>query len=252
MTDFISLFDPISIVLITIGGILIGMGVHFIPVGGAPAAMAQATGVGTGTVQLAAGAGLTGLISAGFMYHMLGNDGLTNIELIQVMVSGAVGAMIMIAVTMFIGQLVYVYCVGVPPVSAKVDKDPITGDIQDIYVSKGTEGHGIPTVSFVSGVIGGLLGGMGGSLIYAILMNAGYPEQIQTSLGPNPEIVALAGIFSAGVFYVNAVVASYNIGGTIEGFHDPKFKRVPKAIISCLIASLLCAAIAVPIMGGLI
>jgi len=252
MTDFISLFDPISIILITIGGILIGLGVHFIPVGGAPAAMAQATGVGTGTVQLAAGAGLTGLISAGFMYHMLGNDGLTNIELIQVMVSGAVGAMIMIAVTMFIGQLVYVYCVGVPPVSAKVDKDPITGDIQDIYVSKGTEGHGIPTVSFVSGVIGGLLGGMGGSLIYAILMNAGYPEQIQTSLGPNPEIVALAGIFSAGVFYVNAVVASYNIGGTIEGFHDPKFKRVPKAIICCLIASLLCAAIAVPIMGGLI
>ncbi len=252
MTDFISLFDPISIVLITIGGILIGMGVHFIPVGGAPAAMAQATGVGTGTVQLAAGAGLTGLISAGFMYHMLGNDGLTNIELIQVMVSGAVGAMIMIAVTMFIGQLVYVYCVGVPPVSAKVDKDPITGDIQDIYVSKGTEGHGIPTVSFVSGVIGGLLGGTGGSLIYAILMNAGYPESIRSIAGPSPEIVALAGIFSAGVFYVNAVVASYNIGGTIEGFHDPKFKRVPKAIICCLIASLLCAAIAVPIMGGLI
>lgn len=199
MTDFISLFDPISIVLITIGGILIGLGVHFIPVGGAPAAMAQATGVGTGTVQLAAGAGLTGLISAGFMYHMLGNNGLTTIELVQVMVSGAVGAMIMISVTMFIGQLVYVYCVGVPPVSAKVDKDPITGDIQDVYVSKGTEGHGIPTVSFVSGVIGGLLGGMGGSLIYAILMNAGYPEQIQTSLGPNPETVALAGIFSVGV-----------------------------------------------------
>ncbi|MCK5217199.1 MAG: tetrahydromethanopterin S-methyltransferase subunit D, partial [Methanosarcinales archaeon] len=49
MTDFISLFDPISIILITIGGILIGLGVHFIPVGGAPAAMAQATGVGTGT-----------------------------------------------------------------------------------------------------------------------------------------------------------------------------------------------------------
>jgi len=252
MTDFISLFDPISIILITIGGILIGLGVHFIPVGGAPAAMAQATGVGTGTVQLAAGAGLTGLISAGFMYSMLGNDGLSNIELVQVMLSGAVGAMIMISVTMFMGQLVYVYCVGVPPVSAKVDKDPITGDIQDIYVSKGTEGHGIPTVSFVSGVIGGLLGGMGGSLIYAILMNAGSPGPIESLLvGHSPATIALAGIFSAGVFYVNAVVASYNIGGTIEGFHDPKFKRVPKAIISCLIASLLCALIAVPIMGGL-
>jgi tetrahydromethanopterin S-methyltransferase subunit D len=252
MTDFISLFDPVSILFITLGGIFIGLGVHFIPVGGAPAAMAQATGVGTGTVQLAAGAGLTGLISAGFMYHMLGNNGLTGTELIQVMASGAVGAMIMIAVTMFIGQLVYVYCVGVPPVSAKIDKDPITGDVQDIYVSKGTEGHGIPTVSFVSGVIGGLLGGMGGSLVYAQLMNAGYPQVVQSIAGPKPEIIALAGIFAAGIFYVNAVIASYNIGGTIEGFHDPKFKRVPKAVICCLIASLLCAIIAVPIMGGVV
>ena len=41
--------DPISLILfIAIGGIMIGAGVHFIPVGGAPAAMATATGVGTG------------------------------------------------------------------------------------------------------------------------------------------------------------------------------------------------------------
>jgi tetrahydromethanopterin S-methyltransferase subunit D len=238
------MIDPITIVLITLGGVLVGLGVHFIPVGGAPAAMAQATGVGTGTVQLAAGAGLTGLISAGFMYNELATStGLTNSNMILVLSSGAVGAMIMITVTMFIGQLIYVYGVGVPPVSAKVKKDPITGDVQDIYVSKGTEGHGIPTVSFVSGTIGGLLGGLGGSLIYIQLMNIGGDHT-------NSGIVALAGIFATGVFYVNSVIASYNIGGTIEGFHDPKFKRVPKAIISCLIASLLCAIIAVPIMGG--
>ena len=239
------MIDPITtIVLITLGGVLVGLGVHFIPVGGAPAAMAQATGVGTGTVQLAAGAGLTGLISAGFMYNELATStGLTNSNMILVLASGAVGAMIMITVTMFIGQLIYVYGVGVPPVSAKVKKDPITGDVQDIYVSKGTEGHGIPTVSFVSGTIGGLLGGVGGSLIYVQLMNIGGDFT-------NSGIVALAAIFATGVFYVNSVIASYNIGGTIEGFHDPKFKRVPKAIISCLIASLLCAIIAVPIMGG--
>ncbi|HUV81928.1 MAG TPA: tetrahydromethanopterin S-methyltransferase subunit D [archaeon] len=239
------MIDPITtIVLITLGGVLVGLGVHFIPVGGAPAAMAQATGVGTGTVQLAAGAGLTGLISAGFMYNELATStGLTNSNMILVLASGAVGAMIMITVTMFIGQLIYVYGVGVPPVSAKVKKDPITGDVQDIYVSKGTEGHGIPTVSFVSGTIGGLLGGLGGSLIYIQLMNIGGDHT-------NSGIVALAGIFATGVFYVNSVIASYNIGGTIEGFHDPKFKRVPKAIVSCLIASLLCAIIAVPIMGG--
>lgn len=236
--------DPITIILITLGGVLIGLGVHFIPVGGAPAAMAQATGVGTGTVQLAAGAGLTGLISAGFMYNFLTTAGpFGTSELILVLASGAVGSMIMITVTMFIGQLVYVYCVGVPPVSAKVDKDPITGDIQDIYVSKGTEGHGVPTVSFVSGTIGGLFGGMGGSLIYVQLMQIGNAPS-------DPAVVSLAAIFATGVFYVNSVLASYNIGGTIEGFHDPKFKRIPKAIVSCLIASLLCAIIAVPIMGG--
>ena len=45
--------DPISLILfIAIGGIMIGAGVHFIPVGGAPAAMATATGVGTGLLLL--------------------------------------------------------------------------------------------------------------------------------------------------------------------------------------------------------
>jgi tetrahydromethanopterin S-methyltransferase subunit D len=238
-----NLIEPI--ILITFGGVLVGLGVHFIPVGGAPAAMAQATGVGTGTVQLAAGSGLTGLISAGFMYNYMAAspEGLTLWNIILILASGAVGAMIMITVTMFIGQIIYVYGVGIPPVSAKVKIDPITGDVQDIYVSKGTEGHGIPTVSFVSGTIGGLLGGLGGSMIYIQLMNIGGDYT-------NSAIVALAAIFATGVFYVNSVIASYNIGGTIEGFHDPKFKRVPKAIIACLIASLLCAIIAVPIMGG--
>ena len=58
------------IVVITIGGALISQSVHFVPVGGAPAAMAQATGIGTGTVQLAAGAGLTGLVSAAYMMNV--------------------------------------------------------------------------------------------------------------------------------------------------------------------------------------
>ena len=53
------------ILAIVIGGTLISISVHFIPVGGAPAAMAQATGIGTGTVMLAAGAGIAGIIAAG-------------------------------------------------------------------------------------------------------------------------------------------------------------------------------------------
>jgi len=63
----ISLIDPTTItniLLIAISGTLICLGVHFVPVGGAPAAMAQATGIGTGTVELAAGSGLVGLITS--------------------------------------------------------------------------------------------------------------------------------------------------------------------------------------------
>ena len=63
--------DPITLVLIAgliaLGGLLVGIGVHFVPVGGAPAAMAQATGIGTGTTMLAASSGFLGLISAGLV-----------------------------------------------------------------------------------------------------------------------------------------------------------------------------------------
>lgn len=227
--------EPITMLLlilgITIGGVLICAGVHFVPVGGAPAAMAQATGIGTGTVMLATGSGLTGLTSAGFMLHLHGAT------LPQVLTSGAVGAMIMMCITMLIGNVIYIFGVGVPPASAKRKTDIITGSRQDLYVSKGTEGHGMPTMSFVSGTIGGLLGGVGGSLVFY--------EVYQVNQDP-----ALSGIFAVGIFIVNAVVASYNIGGTIEGFHDPKFKRLPKALISCLIVTLIIGVFAVLIAGG--
>jgi tetrahydromethanopterin S-methyltransferase subunit D len=60
----------------------------------------------------------------------------------------------------------------------------------------------------------------------------------------------LAGIFALGAFFINAVIASYNIGGTIEGFHDPKFKRIPKGVLACLIASLVTGLIAVLLLKG--
>jgi tetrahydromethanopterin S-methyltransferase subunit D len=225
------------VILITLGGMLISFSVHFVPVGGAPAAMAQATGIGTGTVQLAAGAGLTGLVTAGAVLQV--SDSLP-----LVIAAGAVGAMIMMSVTMIVGQWVYVYGVGCPPASAKVKYDPITKDRQDLYVSQGTEGHGLPTVSYVSGVIGGLLGGSGGSLVYFSLMT--------TSTGlAMANLVGLASVFAVGIFFVNAVIPSYNIGGTIEGFHDPKFKKWPKAVFSSLIATFMCALVAVLTIGGL-
>lgn len=227
------------IIMIVVGGTLISQSVHFIPVGGAPAAMAQATGIGTGTVQLAAGAGLTGLVSAGYMMSITDN-------LLLILASAAVGAAIMLASTMIVGSWVYAYGVGCVPASAKVKYDPITKYRQDTYISQGTEGHGLPTVCFVSGDIGAAFGGVGGALVYYALMHVGMTG------GPiNPNLVSVVAIFSIGIFLVNSVIPSYNIGGTIEGFHDPKFKKWPKAALSSFIATFLCAIVAVLAIGKL-
>ncbi|HMK54389.1 MAG TPA: tetrahydromethanopterin S-methyltransferase subunit D [Methanobacteriaceae archaeon] len=237
--------DPLIMIgAITAGGLLIGGGVHFIPVGGAPAAIATATGVGTGTAMLAAGGGMTGLITAAAM---------TGSPLWLILAAGAVGSALMLAVTMLVGNWVYVWGVGCVPASAKVDKDPITGYPQDKYVTPGTEGHGIPTVCFVSGVIGGLLGGIGGGLAYwAVYESLVTLPAYAPLIGGQTSIVAamLAGIFALGLFFINAVIASYNIGGTIEGFHDPKFKRLPRGALGCIIASVVTGLIGVLLLKG--
>jgi len=240
----ISLLDPVimtNILLIAISGALICIGVHFVPVGGAPAAMAQATGIGTGTVELAAGSGLVGLITGAYMYANV-----ENAPMALVLAAGAVGSMIMIASAMLAASLVYGYGVGVPFASAQVKKDPITGDRQDIYMSKGTQGQGLPTVCFVSGVIGAALGGIGGSLIYYVLIGI-YGQFISATSAS-----AIAGVFTIGVFYVNAVVPSYGVGGTIEGFHDPKFRRVlPKDAFTSFFVSILLGIVAILITMGM-
>jgi len=234
--------DPslLYVLLIAISGTLICAAVHFIPVGGAPAAMAQATGIGTGTVELAAGSGLVGLITASYMYAYE-----PSASMALVMAAGALGSMVMLASTMFAGSLVYAYGVAVPFASAQVKKDPITGQRQDTYISKGTQGQGIPTICFVSGVVGAGLGGAGGGLIYFSLMQI-YTPLIATSAA------AVAGVFTMGVFYVNSVIPSYGVGGTIEGIHDPKFRRViGKDVFTSFAISLLCGIVAVFIAQGM-
>ncbi|MDP3065735.1 MAG: tetrahydromethanopterin S-methyltransferase subunit D [Methanobacteriaceae archaeon] len=237
--------DPLIMIgAVTAAGILIGGGVHFIPVGGAPAAIATATGVGTGTAMLAAGSGMTGLITAAAM---------TGSPLWLILAAGAVGAALMMAVTMLVGNWVYVWGVGIVPASAKVNTDPITGYNQDKYVTPGTEGHGIPTVCYVSGVIGGLLGGIGGGLAYWAVYESlvTLPAYAPLVAGQTSIVAAMvAGIFALGLFFINAVVASYNIGGTIEGFHDPKFKRIPKGALACLVVSLVTGLIGVLLLEG--
>ena len=232
----VSIMDPITLILfIAIGGIMIGAGVHFIPVGGAPAAMATATGVGTGTAMLAAGAGLTGLITAATM---------TGEPFYIVGIGGAIGAMIMMGITMLIANLIYIFGVGIVPAASKVPVDWITKRNQEVYKTPGTEGHGVPLTSFVSGLIGGLLGGFGGGLVYY-----GIYDKVQASFEPAVAI-GLAAILGVGVFFINSVIASYNIGGTIEGMHDPKFKRIGTGALACAIASIVVGIFCVILTGG--
>ena len=232
--------DPISLILfIAIGGIMIGAGVHFIPVGGAPAAMATATGVGTGTAMLAAGAGLTGLITAATM---------TGEPFYIVGIGGAIGAMIMMGITMLIANLIYIFGVGIVPAASKVNVDWITKRNQEAYKTPGTEGHGVPLTSFISGLLGGFFGGFGGGLVYYGIYQA---VQDSTFVSDPAVSVGLAAILGVGVFFINSVIASYNIGGTIEGMHDPKFKRIGTGALACGIASVVLGIFCIILTGGI-
>lgn len=225
-----------TLVGIIVGAALIAFGVHFVPVGGAPAAMGQSPGIATGVAMLATGAGLAGLFggawaaSLGFGVALAG---------------GAIGGGLMMAITCLMVNISYVYGMGIPAASGKVEKDPITGDSQAAYKSQGTEGHGLPFISYVGGVIGGLFGGLGGTLIYIELLefyNASFSAANME--GSSSLAVGLAGIFAIGMFLVIAVLSAYNITGTIEGPHDPKFKRFPRAIIAAICASGICGLVA--------
>ena len=232
-----------TLVGVIIGGVLIGFGVHFVPVGGAPAAMGQAPGIATGVAMLAAGAGLAGLFGGAWA----ADQGLA-----MAVITGGVGGGMMMAITCMMVNFVYVFGMGIPAASGKVLKDPITGDTQPEYKSQGTEGHGLPFVSFVGGVVGGVLGGAGGTLIYIELLGlyqAKLPGLMNASVAQVlPIAITVAGTFAIGMFLVNAVLTAYNITGTIEGPHDPKFKRWPRAIVASAVASALCGLVAILIV----
>jgi len=232
-----------SLIGIIIGGVLIGFGVHFVPVGGAPAAMGQAPGIATGVAMLAAGAGLAGLFGGAWAADQ---------GLVVAVLTGAVGGGLMMAITCMMVNFIYVFGMGIPAASGKVLNDPITGDSQKEFKSQGTEGHGLPFVSFVGGVIGGILAGGGGTLIYLMILDV-YKATLPTMMKATeaqimPIAISAAGIFAIGIFLVNAVLTAYNITGTIEGPHDPKFKRWPRAIVASAVASALCGLAAILIV----
>ena len=221
-----------TLCLIVLGAALIAFGVHFVPVGGAPAAMGQAPGIATGVPMLAAGAGLAGLFGGAWAAEL---------GLAVALAGGAIGGALMMAITCLMVNMSYVFGMGIPPASGKIEKDPLTGYTQPEFKSQGTEGHGLPFISYVGGVIGGLLGGLGGTLIYLELLEF-YEAAVSANMAAMP--VGLAGILAVAMFLVIAVLAAYNITGTIEGPHDPKFKRFPRAIIAAILASALCGILA--------
>ncbi len=229
----------VPLIGVIIGGVLISFGVHFVPVGGAPAAMGQAPGIATGVAMLAAGGGLAGLFGGAWAAEF---------GIAISLAAGAIGGGLLMAITCLMVNVVYVYAMGIPAASGKVDKDPITGDTFPAYKSQGTEGHGLPFISYVGGVLGGLFGGMGGTLIYYELLQV-YEEALPSFLGTTEGMttlaVSLAGIFAVGMFLVAAVLTAYNITGTIEGPHDPKFKRWPRAVIGSSAASAVCGLFAI-------
>lgn len=233
-----------ALIGIIIGGVLIGFGVHFVPVGGAPAAMGQAPGIATGVAMLAAGAGLAGLFGGAWAAEL---------GVVVATITGAIGGGLMMAITCMFVNFIYVFGMGIPSASGKVAKDPITGDTQAEFKSQGTEGHGLPFVSYVGGVIGGLFGGAGGTLIYLMLLDL-YEAELPAMMNALPAqivpiAVTLAGMFAIGMFLVNAVLAAYNITGTIEGPHDPKFKRFPRAVVASAVASAICGIVAIMIVA---
>jgi tetrahydromethanopterin S-methyltransferase subunit D len=235
----------VTLVGVIIGGILIGFAVHFMPVGGAPAAMGQAPGIATGVAMLAAGAGLAGLFGGAFAAEL---------GFAVAIAAGCVGGGLMMAVTCMMVNVIYVFGMGIPAASGKVQVDPLTGDTQPEFKSQGTEGHGLPFISYVGGVVGGLLGGAGGTLIYLELLQV-YEKALPTFLNvPVAEevkvvAVSLAGIFAVGMFLVNAVIAAYNITGTTEGPADPKFKRFPRDIIASALASAITGIVALLVVA---
>lgn len=222
---------------IILGGVLVGICVHFIPAS-ATGAMSAATGIATGPSMLSAGAGMAGILSAA--YSM--DSGLA-----VVLASGATGSGLMLVLTILGGNISNAFGTGVYPASGqtasgqsilgKSTKDAITGWDQKPYISPGTDGQGMPVQTHISGQIGAFIGGIGGALVlfavYTLLSPILKPEAAFT----------ISGFIGAGVFLINCVLPAYTLVGKTEGMFDQKIRRTPKTLVSCLIVSTVIAVL---------
>ncbi|MCS7139228.1 MAG: tetrahydromethanopterin S-methyltransferase subunit D [Candidatus Nezhaarchaeota archaeon] len=234
------------LIMIALGGVLICTGVFFMPVGGAPAAMSTATGIATGCEMMAAGAGITGLLMAAALYGQ---------PSYIVILNAGISSAIMMCITMFVANLIVVLGKGVPPALATVDKDPVTKENVKPFVTPGTVGHGVPTASFISGLIGAFLGGVGGVMTFIPILRTMLHESITPQQAISISVLfgeftlnvgyqhiplfVLSSVCALSMYFINANIAAYSIRGVIEGWWDPKFKRLPKTALACFVASLL-------------
>ena len=245
------------LIMIAIGGVLICAGVFFMPVGGAPAAMCTATGIATGCEMMATGAGITGLLMSAALYGQ---------PSYIVILNAGISSAIMMCITMFAANLIVIFGKGVPPALATVDRDPVTKENVKPYVTPGTIGHGVPTASYVSGFIGAFLSGTGGSLTFIPILKTVLHECLRpkapVTLGDVLEAITidvgfqhvplfvLAGIAALAMYFINANIAAYSIRGVIEGWWDPKFKRLPKTALTCFVASLVFGILVVLLLSS--
>jgi len=231
--------DPLTAsLLILIGGILVGICVHFIPAS-ATGAMSAATGIATGPSMLSAGAGMAGLYAAAYSL----NDGL-----IMVIVSGALGSGLMMIMTIIGGNVANAFGTGTAPSSGQIafgksiigksTKDPLTGWEQKGYVSPTTDGQGMPASTTVSGVIGGFIGGAGGAMaLFAVY------SMISPLVTDNAVVITVAGTIAAGIFLINCVLPAYVLVGKTEGIFDLKIKLVNRTFLSCTIVTFVVAVV---------
>ena len=230
-----------ALIGVIIGGVLIGFGVHFVPVGGAPAAMGQAPGIATGVAMLAAGAGLAGLFGGAWA----AGQGFA-----IAIITGGIGGGMTNGHHMYDGELRLRLWYGYPCSIRQGSKGPnhrgheLNTNLRVLKASFrclicGRRYRRNSWWSWRDAHLSRLLNLYQATL--PTLMNASAAQVL-------PIAVSVAGTFAIGMFLENAVLTAYNITGTIEGPHDPKFKRWPRAIVASAVASALCGLVAILIV----
>jgi tetrahydromethanopterin S-methyltransferase subunit D len=203
--------------------------------------MSTATGLATGCEMLAAGSGITGLLMTAALHIQTSPTW----PAWFIIVNAGISAALMLAVVFLVANALCITSRGIPPTLATVERDPVTRDYLKPYVTPGTVGHGIPTACFISGMIGGFLGGVGGALTSTVIyrVSCGCLDLAEV-LGVAPSLplqvpfMALATVAALGIYFINANIAAYSIRGVIEGWWDPKFRKwLPRTTLVCFIAS---------------